>query len=257
MGRFEKQDLDVVLVPCGLILMFGYHLVLLYRYLRLPHTTVMGFENHDKRAWVHSIMQVERKDVGSYLGVVSSNVSAATFLSSVSLTLSSLIGAWISSSSSNGFLQSELIYGDTRPTTVSIKYVSLLVCFLLAFSCFVQSSRSYVHANYLISIPGCDPSVAATVTKAAELAIVRGSDFWSVGLRALYFALVMLFWFFGPIPMFAASMAMVIVLYYLDHNSTPLIDHRFSGIEAVKEVEERISQSVAEVAMAIQVRHRH
>lgn len=56
--RFEKEDLDVVLIPCGLMLMFGYHLFLLYRYLRLPHTTVMGFENHDKRAWVRSVMQV-------------------------------------------------------------------------------------------------------------------------------------------------------------------------------------------------------
>ncbi|KAI4312220.1 hypothetical protein MLD38_037057 [Melastoma candidum] len=221
MGGFGKQDLDVVLVPCGLILMFGYHLVLLYTYLRLPHTTVMGFENHDKRAWVCSIMQqVERKDVGNYLSVVSLNVSAATFLSSVSLTLSSLIGAWISSSSSNGFLQNELIYGNTGQTTVSIKYVSLLVCFLLSFSCFVQSSRSYIHANYLISIPGCDATVAVAVTKAAELAVIRGSDLWSVGLRALYFAIVMLFWFFGPIPMFAMSVAMVVVLYYLDHNST-------------------------------------
>lgn len=140
---------------------------------------------------------------------------------------------------------------------MSIKYVSLLIFFLLAFACFVQSSRSYVHANYLISIPGAsDNSVATAVTKAAELAVVRGSDFWSVGLRSLYFALVLLFWFFGPIPMFAASVAVVIVLYYLDYNTTPLIEHRFAGILAMKKVEERISESVADVAMAIHVHRR-
>lgn len=55
---FEKQDLDVVLVPGGLLVMFGYHLFLLYRYLHLPDTTVMGFENHDKRAWAKAIVEV-------------------------------------------------------------------------------------------------------------------------------------------------------------------------------------------------------
>ncbi|KAI4371743.1 hypothetical protein MLD38_010059 [Melastoma candidum] len=252
---FQKEDLDVILVPTGLLLMFGYHLFLLYRYLRLPHTTIMGFENHDKRAWVRSVMQVEKKDIGNFLGVISSNVSAATFFSSVSLTLSSLIGAWMSSSSGS-FLRSELIYGDRRVTTVSIKYVSLLVFFLIGFSCFVQSSRSYIHANYLISIPVGDDSNAATVTKAAELAVVRGSDFWSVGLRSLYFALVMLFWFFGPIPMFAASLAMVIVLYYLDYNTTPLIEHRFAGVFALKKVEGRISETISEAAEAFRVQRR-
>lgn len=55
---FRKEDLDLVLVPSGLLIMFVYHLFLLYRYLHLPHTTVMGFENHDKRAWVNGIFQV-------------------------------------------------------------------------------------------------------------------------------------------------------------------------------------------------------
>lgn len=55
---FQKEYLDLVLVPSGLLVMFAYHLFLLYRYLNLPHTTVMGFENHDKKAWVERIMQV-------------------------------------------------------------------------------------------------------------------------------------------------------------------------------------------------------
>lgn len=52
------EFLDLILVPIGLIIMLGYHLFLLYRYLNHPHTTVMGFENHDRRAWVQALMQV-------------------------------------------------------------------------------------------------------------------------------------------------------------------------------------------------------
>ncbi|XP_041026172.1 uncharacterized protein LOC121266422 [Juglans microcarpa x Juglans regia] len=215
---FQKEYLDLVLVPTGLLIMFAYHLFLLYRYLNLPHTTVMGFENNDKIAWVKRIMQIDKRDIGTALSVISSNISAATFLASVSLTLCSLIGAWMANSSNN-FMQS-LIYGDTRPSTMSIKYISLLICFLLAFACFVQSARNFVHANYLLSTP--DSNIPA---RYVELVVLRGGDFWSLGLRALYFALDMLLWFFGPIPMFVSSIVMVIIFHYLDTNTTLLHKH--------------------------------
>ncbi|KAB1222019.1 hypothetical protein CJ030_MR2G018511 [Morella rubra] len=227
---FQKEYLDLVLVPSGLLVMFAYHLFLLYRYLNLPHTTVMGFENHDKKAWVERIMQIDKRDVGTALSVISSNTSAATFLASVSLTLCSLIGAWIANSS-NSFLRSELIYGDTRPSAISIKYMCLLTCFLLAFSFFVQSARHFVHANYLISTP--DSNIPA---RNVELSVIRGSDFWSLGLRALYFALNLLLWFFGPIPMFVSSIVMVVALHYLDTNTTLLHQHRSPGKQDVKSV---------------------
>nr|KYP51878.1 hypothetical protein KK1_026234 [Cajanus cajan] len=214
--KFHKEYLDLVLVPSGLLIMFVYHLFLLYKYVNQPHSTVMGFENNDKRIWVERIMQASNSDVGTALTVLQSNTTAATFLASVCLTLCSLIGAWIANSS-NIFFQSQLIYGDTRPIAISIKYICLLTCFLLAFSCFVQSARHFVHANYLISTPDSFVPVSSV-----ELAVIRGGDFWSLGLRALYFALDLLLWFFGPIPMFICSLAMVMVLSYLDSNSRPL-----------------------------------
>ncbi|KAF8029536.1 hypothetical protein BT93_E2065 [Corymbia citriodora subsp. variegata] len=240
---FEKEDLDMVLVPSGLLIMFVYHLQLLYRYLRKPHTTVMGFENFNKRFWVRAILQGEKRDVSTCLMVISSNTSAATFLATVSLTLCSLIGAWISNTNNNGFV-SDLIYGDTRATTLSIKYISLLICFLLAFSCFIQSARHFVHANYLISTPS-----SSIPPKSIELAVIRGGDFWSVGLRALYFALNLLLWFFGPIPMFIGSISMVSFLHYLDSNTMPLIEHEFDGSQVIEKVEQRVS----EMAMAVRM----
>ncbi|XP_073226643.1 uncharacterized protein [Cicer arietinum] len=188
----------------------------MFLYINRPHTTVMGFVNNDIRAWVDRIMQADKKDVSTALSVIQSNTTAATFLASVSLTLCSLIGAWIANSS-NILFQSQLIYGDTKATTLSIKYICLLTCFLLAFSCFIQSARHFVHANYLISTPDSFFPVSSI-----ELAVIRGGDFWSLGLRALYFALNLLLWFFGPIPMFICSIVMVLILHYLDSNSRPL-----------------------------------
>ncbi|KAH7544892.1 hypothetical protein FEM48_Zijuj01G0034200 [Ziziphus jujuba var. spinosa] len=238
---FEKQNLDLFLVPSGLFLMFSYHIFLLYRCLHLPHTTVIGYENNDKKAWVDRVMQVDKRDVGTALSVIQSNTSAATFLCSVSLTLSSFIGTWLGSSSKDSIFRSSLIYGDTSGATMSIKYISLLTCFLLAFACFVQSARHFVHANYLISMPYTDIPV-----ENVELAVIRGSNFWSLGLRALYFALNLLLWFFGPIPMFVSSIVMVTALYHLDTNTRPLHRHQYPQKEVgVRRTETTMTIQVA------------
>ncbi|KAK4857988.1 hypothetical protein QYF36_009195 [Acer negundo] len=225
---FEKEYLDLFLVPAGLLIMFVYHLNLLYRYLYLPHTTVLGFENNNKRAWA------DKRDTA--ISVISSNLSAATYLCSISLTLSSLIGAWLGSSANYNVFESRLIYGDTRAVTMSIKYIALVTCFLLAFSCFVHSASHFVHANYLISTPDSDIPL-----KYVEKAVIRGGDFWSLGLRALYFALNLILWFFGPIPMFVSSFIMVIFLHCLDTNTTPLHHHRSPTIQTGKRVVVRAS----------------
>nr|DAD21093.1 TPA_asm: hypothetical protein HUJ06_022556 [Nelumbo nucifera] len=162
----------------------------------------------------------DSSDLGSALTVISSNTAAATFLCSICISLSSLIGTWVASSSDN-ILVSSLIYGDTSQTTISIKYISLLSFFLVGFVSFVQSARYFVHANFLISTPNTNIPI-----KYVQLAVIRGSNFWSLGLRALYFAITLLLWIFGPIPMFASSVIMVIFLHIVDTNPHPL--HQYS-----------------------------
>jgi uncharacterized membrane protein len=170
-------------------------------------------------------LQNKDKDViSAALTATTSNTSASIYLATISLTLCSLIGAWIANSSNNLFQMSNIIYGDTRPSAISIKYISLLTCFLLAFSCFIQSARHFVHANYLISHPGNNSPV-----ENVKLAVIRGGELWALGLRALHFALNLLLWFFGPIPMFVSSVVMVIILYHQDGNSPPLHQYGSAG----------------------------
>ncbi|XP_021834697.1 uncharacterized protein LOC110774465 isoform X2 [Prunus avium] len=173
---WKKEYLDLVLVPTGLLIMFCYHLFLLYRCLRHPETTVIGNENHCRKAWVERMLQVEAKDRGLSLTVISGTITAANFLASTSLALSSLIGAWIGSSSHNIFMSS-ITYGDTSPAIISIKYISILACFLLALASFLQCIRNFVHANFLISMPDNDIPLAHV-----EKAVISGGLFWTLGL---------------------------------------------------------------------------
>nr|CAD1823817.1 unnamed protein product [Ananas comosus var. bracteatus] len=223
----DQRSIDLVLVPSGLVIMVGYHLFLLYRILRCPHTTVIGYENHNKRAWVERMLQGSQKETGIALQVISTSRSASANLASVSIALSSLIGTWAHGSTSKP-LMAEVVYGDTSQSTASLKYVSILLCFLAAFICFIHSSRYFVHASFLISTLDSDIPVSYVQT-----AVIRGGTFWSMGLRALYFATTLLLWIFGPISMFAWSVFTVAVLYILDSNSTPLHQFQFgaAGIE--------------------------
>lgn len=164
--------------------------------------------------------QAEIKDRGPAISVISSNIAAATSLSSISLVLSSIIGAWIGSSSANLFT-GRYIYGSRSPSMVYVKYISLLSCFLMAFACFVQTARYFVHANFLISMPNNDIPVECVVKE-----VIRGSNFWLAGLRSLYFATNLLLWIFGPIPMFVCSVIMVGVLVNFDRNTTPLHQYK-------------------------------
>uniref|UniRef100_A0A5B6YNB8 Uncharacterized protein n=1 Tax=Davidia involucrata TaxID=16924 RepID=A0A5B6YNB8_DAVIN len=165
------------------------------------------------------MVQVEAKDRGLALSVISNHLSASSSLSSISLVLSSLIGAWIGNTSDNNIFTNSLIYGDTSPSIVSVKYMSLLACFMTAFACFVQSTRCFVHANFLVTMPNADIPVTYI-----EHSLIRGTNFWSVGMRALYFASNLIMWIFGPIPMFVSSVVMVSLLHQVDTNSIPLHD---------------------------------
>lgn len=162
------------------------------------------------------IFQIKIEDRGPAISVLSSNVSAATSLASISLILSSLIGAWIGSSTVNLFT-SRYIYGNRSQSMVYTKYISLLSCFLVAFGCFVQTARYFIHANFLISMPNNDIPIDCVVNE-----VIKASNFWLAGLRSIYFATNLLLWIFGPIPMFACSVTMVVLLLILDINRTPL-----------------------------------
>ncbi|KAL8087836.1 hypothetical protein AgCh_037831 [Apium graveolens] len=213
--EWKEEHLDVLLVPIGLLIMFTYHAFLFYRYRNFPLTTVLGCEDYYKKIWAEKTLQLDAKDRGTGVGVISNNISAASTLSSVSLVLSSLIGAWIGSSKEKNIFVSSIIYGDNSPTIVSIKYVALLSCFLVAFAAFIQTTRNYALATFLITIPCCDIPV-----NYVQKPILKASHSNMVGMRALYTAGTLIMWIFGPIPMFVSAVALVAILHFLDRNLT-------------------------------------
>ncbi|PWA92818.1 reverse transcriptase domain, Reverse transcriptase zinc-binding domain protein [Artemisia annua] len=239
---FKEENLDLVLVPSGILIMSIYHGILIIKYRRDSKksnqiTTSIGYENHNKKAWEESILELDVKDRGFAVMVLNSQISAAATLTSISLTLCALIGVLLGKSTEN-LLTSSFIFGSTSKFTNSIKYVAILSFFILAFACFVQTTRHFAHASFLISTRTVtsgqvEKELKKEVLECIQLAVLRGSNFWAVGLRALYFATNLLLWIFGPIPMFVGSLVLVVIMHHLDVNKIAPINY---GIEQGRQI---------------------
>ena len=153
---------------------------------------------------------------------------ASTLLASTAIMLSSLIAVLMTnggySNNNNNISKHKTVvsevFGDRSEFGLSIKFFTILVCFLLAFLLNVQSIRYYSHASILINVPfrKLSPSLRHQVLTAEYVAttVNRGSYFWSLGLRAFYFSFPLFMWIFGPIPMFLSCFVLVFILYFLD-----------------------------------------
>ncbi|KAJ3692633.1 hypothetical protein LUZ60_011728 [Juncus effusus] len=212
----KTQNLDFILVPLGLLIMIVYHLWLLHRIIRKPTQTVIGINAINRRIWVQAIMQDPAKNGILAVQTLRNNIMASTLLASTAITLSSIIAALMNStSSSKTFLRrQDLVLGNKSDLIISLKFLALLVCFLLAFFLILESVRYYSHATMLLSVPVMGQRAIGTDYISGVLN--KGSYFWSLGLHAFYFTIPLFLWMFGPIPMFLCALSLVCLLYFLD-----------------------------------------
>uniref|UniRef100_A0A5B7BGT4 DUF599 domain-containing protein n=1 Tax=Davidia involucrata TaxID=16924 RepID=A0A5B7BGT4_DAVIN len=214
----EEQKLDYVLVPLGMTVFGLYHLWLLFTIVRNPRRTVVGINAESRHQWVYSMMADPVKNGVLTVQTIRNNIMASTLLATTAITLSSLISVFVSNTSSSANISSDLIYGNQTPIMSSIKYFAILLCFLVAFLCNVQSIRYYAHVSFLATLPTLKDSRESIEYVARSLN--RGSIFWSLGLRAFYLSFPLFLWIFGPIPMFVCCCIMSFVLYFLDTTSS-------------------------------------
>lgn len=240
----EENKLDCVLIPIGLLVMGVYHIWLLYTILRFPRRSVIGLNAESRHQWVHSLMTDPLKNGTLAVQTIRNNIMASTLLATTAITLSSLIGVFVSSTSSSGNTASDIIYGNKTSILSSIKYFTILLCFLVAFLCNVQSIRYYAHVSFLVTLPTSKGSRDSIEYVARNLN--RGSFFWSLGLRAFYLSFPLFLWIFGPIPMFVCCCAMSFILYFLDTTSSftrELHIHSFKEEAKLDDLESPIQSS--------------
>lgn len=216
----KERELDYVLVPLGILVFACYHVWLLVTIIYNPKKTVIGLNSQSRHNWVFSMMTDPLKNGVLAVQTIRNNIMASTLLATTAITLSSLIGVFVSNSSTG--TSSELIFGNKTPMVSSIKFFCILLCFLVAFLCNVQSIRYYAHVSFLLTVPAFKDNKDCIEYVARNLN--RGSFFWSLGLRAFYLSFPLFLWVFGPIPMFVCCCIQSSVLYFLDVTTTFMRD---------------------------------
>jgi uncharacterized membrane protein len=204
---------DFASFTASAFLIIAYHLFIRRKVKKDPAYTVQAINVIARTAWVETIMN-ERRDILA-VQTLRNSTMAATFLASTSVLM--IIG--ILTLSEGGKLESTWhvlnIVGATPPELWLVKLICLLLDMFVAFFSFSMSIRVFNHVGYMVNVPlALNHKMISPAHVATHLN--RAGKFYSIGMRAYYFMVPLVFWLFGPHFMFVATIGLLIVLYRID-----------------------------------------
>ena len=225
--QFPFYAYDVVSFISSAALIIVYHLFLRAKVRKDRTYTVQAVNAIARTAWVETIMQ-ERKDILA-VQTLRNSTMAATFLASTSVLM--IIG--ILTMSGGGKLESTWhalnVFGAQSPELWLVKLLCLLLDMLVAFFSFSMSIRIFNHVGYMINVPLAQKHKMITPAHVATH-LNRAGQFYSIGMRAYYFTVPLVFWLFGPHFMLVATIVLLFVLYRLDR-APKIMTLDFSDVE--------------------------
>lgn len=206
-------DIGGFFMSAGLLL--AYHLYLRYRTQKDPAYTIQAVNHAARQAWVKGIMSDPAR---SLLGVqtLRNSTMAATFLASTAVLL---IMGTLTLSGQADKLQSTWhslnIVGSRHAGLWVTKLLVLVTNFFVAFFSFALSVRVYNHVGYQLNVPEELRGRGINPTRVARH-LNRAGDYYSIGMRAYYFSVPLVFWLFGPSLMVISTIVLIAMLYHVD-----------------------------------------
>lgn len=205
---------DLAALGASAFLLIAYHLWLARKVRREPAYTVQGVNRLARTAWVAQVM-AQGKDILA-VQTLRNSTMAATFLASTAILL--IIGV-LSLSGQAEKLEAAWraldFWGAGQSPLYSMKLLLLLLDLLFAFFAFSMSVRIFNHVGFMINVP---PAAGHAALSPASVAVHlnRAGRFYSLGMRAYYLAVPLLFWLFGPLFLLLSTGGLILVLLRLD-----------------------------------------
>lgn len=219
---FENSASDVFSLLLSMALLGLYHLYLAYKIRKRPTYTIQAVNRIARTAWVETIMQ-ERRDILA-VQTLRNSTMAATFLASTAVLL--IIGVLTLSGQGANLSTTwhALNMVGTPHESLWLAKLMLLLCDLfVVFFCFSMSIRMFNHVGFMINVPLALNHKMISPQHVA-LHLNRAGKFYSIGMRAFYFLVPMVFWLFGPHFMIASTILLIFVLYFLDRAPKVMAD---------------------------------
>ncbi len=207
------NDLVSFLVSAALVA--AYHLFLRNKVKHDPTYTVQAVNRIARTAWVETIMQDDKHAVLA-VQTLRNSTMAATFLASTAVLM--IIGV-LTLSEQGEKLEATWhalnVVGAINPMLWMVKLIMLLLDLFVAFFSFSMAIRVFNHVGYMINVPVRLNHKMITPAHVATH-LNRAGHFYSLGMRAYYLLVPLVFWLFGPHFMLVATIGLILVLYRLD-----------------------------------------
>lgn len=206
---------DIFSFALSALLLIIYHAYLRHKVRKDPTYTVQAVNVIARTAWVETLMAPGKPDVIA-IQTLRNSTMAATFLASTAVLL--IIGV-LTLSGQGDKLSSTWhalnTYGAKHSELFLIKLIMLLMDLFVAFFSFSMSIRVFNHVGYMINVPLSLNHKSITPQHVAVHLNTAGR-YYSIGMRAYYFSVPLVFWLFGPHFMLLATFILIPVLYKLD-----------------------------------------
>lgn len=220
-GLYDALGNDAVSLVVSALMLAAYQ-IFLWRKVRLdPTFTVQAVNTLARTLWVDTIMKDEDKGVLA-IQTLRNSTMAATFLASTAVLL--IIGVLTLSGQGDKLNNTWHALNSLGAKHAGVwigKLLFLLVDFIIAFFSFAMSVRIYNHVGYMINVPlAVNHRLISPVLVATHLN--SGGRFYSIGMRAYYYSVPLVFWLFGPHLMLISTAVLIVFLYHLDRAPQPL-----------------------------------
>lgn len=225
--KSSTNDLVSFLVSASLVA--AYHIFLRYKIRHDPAYTVQAVNRIARTAWVETIMKDDKNAVLA-VQTLRNSTMAATFLASTSVLM--IIGV-LTLSEQGDKLDANWhalnMAGAVNPMLWMVKLILLLLDLFVAFFSFSMAIRVFNHVGYMINVPLGLNHKMITPAHVATL-LNRAGRFHSLGMRAYYFLVPLVFRLFGPHFMLVATIGLLLVLYRIDR-APKIMTMDYSDIE--------------------------
>ena len=211
----QPYSYDLMSFLLSVLILVAYHLYIRHKTKKNPAYTIQAVNIIARTAWVETIMQEGGKEVLA-VQTLRNSTMAATFLASTAVLL--IIGVLTLSGQSDkmeGAWHTLNIVGAKHADLWLTKLLLILLDLFVAFFSFSMAVRVFNHVGYMINVP---LNRNHQMIRPAHVAVHlnRAGRFYSIGMRAYYLVVPLVFWLFGPHFMLLATIVLVVVLYHLD-----------------------------------------
>ena len=205
---------DMVFFCLSVALYSAYNLYIRHKETVDPGYTIHGISRTARAQWVASVLEKQNSIVA--VQTLRNATMASTFMASTSV----LLAVGVLSLTGNGenvrhTWHSLNFFGSVTSDMFALKILALLLNFFLAFFCFTSSLRLYTHVAFMLGVEG-GPEDKSRMGCMAEKYLNMGANHFSLGMRAFYFTVPLVFWIFGAQFMFFGTIFLISIVYALD-----------------------------------------